>query len=494
MSHDLSDRITRESLAGRLPTLISERIYDRYATFLWTCVAFSAATWAFLIGGFLPYVGNTKVGIVGYLAGVVVGMVLVTLATGIPSIKYGVDTIDAVKSSFGTFGAVIPLVGLLATCIGWTAVLVALTSRGAGNVVKTVDGSKGVSETLIVIVGLAAVALCWVIAIYGPWLFERISNYVAPMHLLLTAIMLIVLIAKYGGDIFTENVPAKDAFTDDKLKGYALAFEFGMANAFTWWPIMGGLTRLVGRQRDVVGPSVVGVGVFGAAFLSMVAAFASVKAGTYDPTIWMPEIGGHVFGTIMLTFILLANVAAMVIMMYLAGVSIQQIPFFARVKWALIMGLMLIPSIAAAFDSQWVLDNMIKWLTYNGVYFAGITGVTLVDFYILRRQRIDARHLFTRSRHGKYFFWGGVNLIAVAVSAAALWFDLWMYDPITLETKDAFRYLGVSIPTVALAAVVYYVGMRLIAIPLGKGGYEAFEQADARTPIEPRVEEIPVSL
>src|SRR5689334_19701030 len=107
MAKDIQALAQREALSGRLPTLHSERIYDRYATFLWTCTAFSAATWAFLIGGYLPYVGNTKVGVLGYLAGVIVGMVIVTLASGLASNRYGVDTTDAAKASYGVRGTVI---------------------------------------------------------------------------------------------------------------------------------------------------------------------------------------------------------------------------------------------------------------------------------------------------------------------------------------------------------------------------------------------------
>src|ERR1700736_780957 len=72
--------ISREALAGRLPILSEERIYSRFGSFLWTCTSFSAATWAFLIGGSLPSVGNTVIGILGYLCGVILGLVPVVLA------------------------------------------------------------------------------------------------------------------------------------------------------------------------------------------------------------------------------------------------------------------------------------------------------------------------------------------------------------------------------------------------------------------------------
>jgi len=56
-----------ESLSGRLPLRSNESVYKNYRLLLWTCTAFSAATWAFLICGFLPYVGDVRIGVLGYL-------------------------------------------------------------------------------------------------------------------------------------------------------------------------------------------------------------------------------------------------------------------------------------------------------------------------------------------------------------------------------------------------------------------------------------------
>ena len=35
------------------------------------------------------------------------------------------------------------------------------------------------------------------------------------------------------------------ALTQDHGLGFAYAVEFGVANGMTWWPIVGGLTRLI---------------------------------------------------------------------------------------------------------------------------------------------------------------------------------------------------------------------------------------------------------
>lgn len=481
MSKDLKltqSRVLEEALSGRLPIRSDERIYKSYPTFLWTCTAFSAATWAFLIGGFLPYCGDVRVGVLGYLSGMLIGMAIVVLASGVPSFKYGVDTIDAAKASFGPFGIVLPLFGLLATCIGWTYVVIALTSRGAANVIQTIQQSTTAPrESLVITLALMALVVVWLITSRGPWLFERLSNYIAPGHIFVTVVMLGILLHHYGSSLWSLQVPANQLLTSSPREGYALAVEFGISNSLTWWPIMGGLTRLVERRSMIMGPSVVGIGVLGAAFISMVAAYAAVSAGTPDPTIWMIKLGGPIVGSLIMTFVLCANIATMVIMIYLAGVSIQQIKPLTRVRWDILIALMLVPGIYVAFRTTWVLASVMSWLSYNGVMFVGISAVTFVDYFILRRERIEVSHLFVRNSKSIYWFWGGVNWVAVAVSLGSIALYLWLFNPESAAMNEYASYLGAGIPCMVIAGLVYFVAMKAIVIPLRKGGYSQLESA-----------------
>ncbi|MDK4731998.1 cytosine permease [Rhizobium sp. CNPSo 3490] len=476
MSSDIKltqSRVTEEALSGRLPLRSSERVYNGYGSFLWTCTAFSAATWAFLIGGFLPYVGDVRVGVLGYLAGMLIGMAVVVLASGLPSFKYGVEPIDAAKASFGPYGIVLPLFGLLATCVGWTYVVVALTARGAANVLQTVEQSE-VATAEPVVIGLALFTMfaVWLVASKGPWLFERISNYIAPGHILVTVVMFAILLYHYGAGLWTLQVPADQRLASTPGQGFALAVEFGISNSLTWWPIMGGLTRLVKRRSHIVGPSVVGVGVLGAAFISMVAAFAALSAGTPDPTIWMIKLAGPALGSLIMTFVLAANIATMVIMLYLAGVSIQQIKPLTRVRWDILIALMLLPGVYVAFRTEWTLSIVMSWLSYNGVMFVGITGVTFVDYFILRKETLAPAHLFSRDPSSKYWFWGGVNWVAVIISVLSVALYLYLYNPVTTAMHPLAHTLGAGIPTVVVSGIAYYLIMRMLVIPSGKGGYK----------------------
>jgi NCS1 family nucleobase:cation symporter-1 len=466
-------RVTAAAVDGRLPILGSERLYAKYVPFMWTCAAFSAATWGFIIGGYLPYTGDTVASLFGYAAGNIIGILLVVLSAGVPSFRYGVEIVDVSKSAFGRRGIIFPLIGLLATLLGWTYVLMAMTSRGAGNVLQQARGSDAPPpEAFVIVIGLGVLALVWLITSRGPWLFERLNNYIAPMHIVLTIVMLGFLLWKFGGtDLFSITLPADQMFATDAKTGIAFSVEFGVANGLTFWPIVGGLTRLVKKPGSLIGPTMWGSAIIGSVLIAAAAAFAGAAYSTADPTIWMVQIGGPIIGSIVMILVLIANIAAMVVMMYLAGVSLQHIKFFARLRWDLIVGLALLPGVIFAFRTEWLLAEAINWLSYNGMMFAGIAGVFLVDYFILRRERLDVEAMFARRSGSPYWFWGGFNVVALAVCAGSIAFYLWLYNPITLAVKPFFSNFGAGLPTMVLAGVVYLVLMKLFVVRSGIGAY-----------------------
>ena len=111
-----------------------------------------------------------------------------------------------------------------------------------------------------------------------------------------------------------------------------------------------------------------------------------------------------------------------------------------------------------------------SWLSYNGVMFVGVTGITFVDYFVLRKEHIDPAHLFA-VKGGKYAFWGGVNWAAVIVTVLSTWGYLWLYNPVTMAMAGPFRYLGASIPTTVFSGIAYYLAAKWVLIPLRKGSY-----------------------
>jgi nucleobase:cation symporter-1, NCS1 family len=471
---EVSSLVEKESLSGRLPVLPTERVYKTYGSFLWTMTAFGAATWSFLIGGYLPMLGDWRTAVVGFLVGVLTGMPLVALVSGAPSYKYGTDVIDTAKSSYGNRGVIILLLGLMFTLVGWTYVVEALTSRGAANLATYLvsghmDGQY--HERLVIIVANVALLLVWLIASKGPKLFERFNAYIGPFHVVITVVMLAILEYRYGlHHLWVSQFPPEKMITHDRLQGFVYAVELGVSSSLTWWPVMGGLTRLIQHKRHLVGPTVVGAGFIGAGCLATVAALSAISAGTSDPTIWMLALAGPIVGSAVMSVVLAANIATMVIMVYLACISVQQVKALAAIRWEVLVALAVAPGILFSFHTQWVLNSTVSWLSYNGVMFVGVTGIMLSDYFILRKEVLNPVYFFS-GNVGQYAYWGGVNWVAVVVTAVSAAGYLYLYDPVSFKAKPAFFVLGASIPTILFSAVAYYVAARWILAPLGKGGY-----------------------
>ena len=464
------------ALEGRLPVLPAERIYRRYPSFLWTSAAFGCGIWVFLVGSALPMFGDTRLAVIGYAVGLVLGFVPVMLAAGVVPFRYGVDTMDAAKTAWGSSGASLILIGVLSVSLGWATVIMAMIARGGATLVaRSAQGADAEpNQILIIVLAALAIVLCWLLVSYGPRLIERVNNVVGPGLVIVAGVALTLLLDHVGAyELWHTNIDPAEALTADRLEAFAYPLEFGIATSLAWWPYLGGLTRMVAFRRHVMGPSQVGCSIIGGAFSAGVAALAATAFGTADPVVWILELGGPVAGTLVVAAILIGNIAVMGLLVYFAAIAVQQIPWLARLPWRGLLAVLLIPSAVAAFYTAWVLDHVLMLTTYIGMLFVGVTGIGLADYFLLRRQSIDPVQLFVRSRHGAYWYWGGVNWIAVVVCALAMVAYFQIYDPFTLRASAIFRYAGAALPVMAGSCVVYYLTMRLIAERAGKGGLAA---------------------
>jgi nucleobase:cation symporter-1, NCS1 family len=465
--------VAEHALAGRLPILRSGRIYAGFGSYMLTFTAIAAGSYSYLVGTALTGVGSTRLGLVGYLIGLVLGMSFVPLAGGALSYRYGVDTVDAGKPTLGMRGSLVLLVGVLVCTLGWANVLLAMTARGVVRVINAGQGKLPAgAETEVVMVGLALVVVLWLLVRRGPAGMERVATFCAGTQLIVALVLLAAVLYRFGiAKVLITDVPEEQAYSHDRITQLTYAVEFGVCNSLGMLPYMGGLSRLVRSARHLVSPAVLGYAFFGAFVIAAVGAFATAGTGQVDPGDWIPLVAGIRGGTLLFAAMLIANLGALVTQVYLAGISVQQIRALARLPWSIVVAVVLIPSVFVTFGTRWVLDHVMNWLAYNGVLFVGLSAVLFVDFFILRRERVVPAQLFATRPGQHYWFWGGVNWIAVAVIAGATAMYLRLFDPLTLRAGGWFRYAGAAVPTVVMSSCAYYLLMKALVIPRGMGNY-----------------------
>ena len=465
----------QHALAGRIPIPHQNRIFNRYGEFLLTSATLGSASYAYLVGASLTNIGTTWIALVGYLLGLVIGTAFVTLSAGVISYRLGVDAVDASKPCLGTRGAVLMLVGAFLSCAGWANVLLAMTSRGLVTLLPAqLTGTGAHAEGVVSVVGLLLMGLIWLLLRRGAKAMERAASYCAIAQIVVAVLVLGLILKKFGlSSALLHNVSPQKAYTGHKLLQLAYGVEFGLANGIGMVAFIGGLARLVKHKRHLMGPVVIGYPMLGATLVASVGAMAAVVTGQEDLSAMFTGVAGSTLGPWLLSVVMITNVGTMVAQFYIAGLTIEQISLFARLKWEWVVAVVLLPSLVVAFNTQWLLDHVMAFLAYGGVMFVGLSAIMFVDYFLLRRQRVITAHLFALPRQGDYWFYGGVNWAAIVVivltcALYAVWFD-----PITLRVGGPFQWLGASIPTLVVGGLLYYALMKLWVIRQGVGGYEA---------------------
>lgn len=485
MSHsnaDVSNQISRETLAGRLPVPGAARLYTGFGSLLNASVALGAASYNYLFGASVAAVGSTALGIVGYVIGLMMTLAPMYLASGMLSYRHGVDPVDAAKSALGTRGSSLLLFMILITTLGWGFVLVAMTGQAAGRLQQVlINPGGGVDNTFVASVSILMLALVWLALRKGPAMMVLMTRFTSPAVLIIAAILLYLITRDVSvSTLWHTNVAPSAAYTTDPLLQLAYGVEFGASNALTIVPFFGGMARLIHKRKHLITPCLLGSGLIGAGFTTAVGALACVATGSTEPAEWVVKTAGNGLGTVIVTVLLLANLGTLVSFFYLAGVSVQQVRFFAKLRWDVIIALLLLPGVFVAFETEWLIAHVMNWLAYNGAMFAGIAAVLFTDYLLLRRQHILPAHLFVKTSDSAYWYWGGVNWVAMAVVVLGVMSYLSFFNPMTLQVSASFRYFGAAMPSFALCIAVYYVAMRLVIASSDKGGYRNTAQAAER--------------
>ena len=193
-----------------------------------------------------------------------------------------------------------------------------------------------------------------------------------------------------------------------------------------------------------------------------------------------------------LLFVGLANITAIVSIFYGMCLAMRRPADAAstRLPWGLLTGALFIPVIVISFFQVAIYDNFFKFLAWTALGFAPLSGVTAVDYLVLRRrQRIDERALYAQNAGSPYAYWHGVSPAAlISVALGALTYFL-LLNPQSLSSHDPFRWISASLPACAVGALSQVVLTRVFSRYGGYGPAPDIEPAvPALAPEDPSPE------
>jgi NCS1 family nucleobase:cation symporter-1 len=118
------------------PLTIHDRHWTQWQLFVVLVVA-ACATWCYIIGEYVGYYLNMRMGFAAMTAGSMIGMLLVTLAVVPVATRYGVDSIASATPQFGNRGWIITVFLQYASIIGWNSLLLIFFGKSVAQLLAT---------------------------------------------------------------------------------------------------------------------------------------------------------------------------------------------------------------------------------------------------------------------------------------------------------------------------------------------------------------------
>jgi NCS1 family nucleobase:cation symporter-1 len=155
---------------------------------------------------------------------------------------------------------------------------------------------------------------------------------------------------------------------------------------------------------------------------------------------------GYVTLALILVFIALDNWTINVLNLYTGGLSISNMFEKLGRFWTTLIASLFGIGLSAIPD---VLNSYLQYATLLGNFFSPIAGVLVFDYLILKRTRLDVPALFTLN--GRYRYWGGFNLVAVAWTGLGFLFYMFVVPPTWIPTVCTIAFTGIGYTLTALA-------------------------------------------
>jgi NCS1 family nucleobase:cation symporter-1 len=449
------------------PLLPRERTWGA-ARLTLTLATTAAATWCYLIGESVGnYLGFIKGGL-ALGAGCMLGMVLVLLAAGPTCVRFGIDSIAATKPQFGSRGWVLPAALQAVSIIGWNSLLIIFFAKSALQL-SVALGLLDVSWRNAALVPALTVFACVIIftALRRGASGVSIVSNILVAHVLIGLWMLYLLVSHRWPELLAAHPVMANP---NPLWNYTTGVELGIGATLSWWPYIGAMIRMAPNGRTIVLPVMLGMAA-PVPVLSLIGLAGVLVLKSSDPTEWLRIVGGPTYAIISLSFVTAANFGTTTAGIYASAIGLRNFTALQRCSWTTLLLLTIAPvALVGIFIPELFFAKFGNFLALIGVAFAPLCGIQIVDYFVLRRGRIDLRALYMDAPGRPYHFWRGVNPAAMIALAAGCLTYVALLNPLTYESKALYPYMTASLPAAAAAAVVYFLAS-LAVIRAGRGGY-----------------------
>ena len=405
------------------------------------------------------------------------------LLIGHAGAKYGIPYAVLARTSFGTSGAKLPALMRAIVACGWYGI----QTWFGGSMIYTLLGvMKGAPIGGEAIAGLGinlAQLLCflafWAIQLYfivhGMDSIRKLETWTAPLKIAICFVLLWWVYDKAGGFGPLLEQPSQFAAGGTKEGQFWPTFWPSLTAMIGFWATLAlnipDFTRFAKSQRDQVVGQTVGLPVPMGLLAALAVIVTSATVVLYGKALWDPvDLAARMTGIAVLValIVLLIDTVSVNLAANLVGPAYDFSALAPR-SISYRSGGYITAGLALVMMPWKILETtqnyIFTWLVGYSALLGPIAGVLMVDYYLVRKTRLDVEQMY---RHdGIYSYKNGWNMAAIAAFVLGVLPNIPGF--LNAAFPSAFPDVGEAFKTiytyawfvgVAIAAVVYGVMMR----------------------------------
>ena len=454
-SNTTEKQIEKEVLFGTWPVLKKERKYG-FIDALLVLSGYCIATWSYTQGSYLA----TLVGFKQLLIGAFLAALFMLLVYQLPvilSVRYGIDIWIWLRSVFGRKGVNVLTIAIIVVNFPWYAVCCELFADSMENPLGLFGVSLFPGGHLLL--SLSCVVLGTLIAYRGIGSITWTTRILVPLLLLVGVVVVIVGFTSVPIDVIMNYKPELAPGTSANIN-YILSIEANFAFVITLVGGMAEVPRLSKSEKGGYYAGVFGQGIAGSFFVVVGAVMAIAMqhvTGTMsdDPTLMMATLATPVLGLSSLLLVAFANVGTQAVGSYIYGVMLKST--FPKTSYRV---LILVLGAYVGILCVWgkIIEYFGSFLTIGGLVYAPLAALLFVDFFFVRKMKLDLKSAFNLKGHKSYEYTKGFNIVGAICFILGFAFSLIIYDPI--KSVIHVKWLFVLTPTGAsflFTGILYYL-------------------------------------
>ncbi|MFM9319448.1 cytosine permease [Streptococcus sp. ST16] len=432
----MNDFIQQETITGIVPMTNKDRQYSFWDLFLSTS-GFAIATWCYTQGAYVAQYLTFNQMLINIFSFNIIWVFIECLPI-LFAVKYGIDLWIWLRAVLGKKG-----VALLSTIIslanfGWYAVAANLFA----NSMIHLGNNFGLGldkEVWAPILGTLCVLLGTLIALGGPEVIKWTNRFLVIALLIVGLIIVgICFVAVPITDIMNIQPATQGDLTP--LERFMLSGEGNVAFAFSWSTQALVLPRLAKSERSGYWATALSYGVVAPFFVAtggVMALAMFVKTGVYesDPTTMLSTLSTPAFALLSLLLVAFANIGTQGTGSYVNCMIVKS--GMPKVSYKLMVW---IAMVYVSLLTIWggVEEYFGSFISLAAYIQGPIIGMIVVDYFILRKRKLDLRSAYFLEGHKAYEFTNGFNLVGLScVIISLLVAVLFVYNPVTAQIQSS---------------------------------------------------------